>query len=641
MTYKKPVHDYRSKDSLQSGNPKKKVMGYELMEDFEAIAREIDKLEGGLAGEFVEKTGDVMTGPLTTPKLTATEIVAGKVSASTFHGDGEEITGIITDQLADVNSEDAERDDLLIFNGSVWEAGSLPFVETSLTFKGGLDLTDSSLYPTEISDGDLYVASEDGVVASEWTGIAGASVYTGNFVGWADSKMRWFLLGDLSSSAVTKVGAGEGIDVDDSVPAEPVVSIDRDEVDTWYADLGDFNDLTVEVENITNIGPLVEEAPEDGLIYGRSDASWVEVTSGGGGGSSLWEQNGDDIYYNDGNVGIGTDSPNISGGGAASTSLTLSASASNGNGILELQGTRAAGSVVSYVRSFNNNGATPITDIVSYSGATSPDTTGELAFHTSNAERMRIDALGNVGIGDSSPRSFGTGIPTLSFKGTSAGSPTRAGAISFESYSGTQGLATIYSAAGAIDFYTGPSTTDSFRMRLDSSGNLLVGSSSAVGGSTAASVQITHTASNNGLTVKNVGNARYYTHAVETVSGNYALLNDANVGVTLANGASTWSAFSDETLKENISDIGPVLDTIKDFQCVNYSLKATESEADDKVGFIAQDWEHTFPNVVTKNDEGTLSMKYTETIPVLLKAIQEQQALIEALTAKVEALENA
>jgi hypothetical protein len=33
-------------------------------------------------------------------------------------------------------------------------------------------------------------------------------------------------------------------------------------------------------------------------------------------------------------------------------------------------------------------------------------------------------------------------------------------------------------------------------------------------------------------------------------------------------------------------------------------------------------------------------MNYTETIPVLLKAIQEQQAIIEALTARVAALES-
>jgi hypothetical protein len=70
-------------------------------------------------------------------------------------------------------------------------------------------------------------------------------------------------------------------------------------------------------------------------------------------------------------------------------------------------------------------------------------------------------------------------------------------------------------------------------------------------------------------------------------------------------------------------------------------LKVTESEAADKVGFIAQDWENTFPNVVAKDEEGTLSIKYTETIPVLLKAIQEQQTMIEELKAEVAALKGA
>ncbi len=257
MSYKEPKHDYRRKDGLDVGDPDKKVMGWELMEEFEAIAKEITEVEGELEGHWVELKGDVMTGTLETPKLVATDILAAEINADeihavTFHGDGEEITGIITDQLKDVNSEDAVRDDLLIFNGALWEATSFAFIETALTFKGGLDLTDSSVYPEAISDGDLYIANDDGVIASEWTGIAGISVNAGNFVGWAETKGRWYLLGDLASSSVTAVGAGTGIDVDDSVAAVPVVSIDRAEVDTWYADLTEFNGLKLDVAGNTN-----------------------------------------------------------------------------------------------------------------------------------------------------------------------------------------------------------------------------------------------------------------------------------------------------------------------------------------------------------------------------------------------------
>ena len=67
-----------------------------------------------------------------------------------------------------------------------------------------------------------------------------------------------------------------------------------------------------------------------------------------------------------------------------------------------------------------------------------------------------------------------------------------------------------------------------------------------------------------------------------------------------------------------------------------------------KIGFIAQDWQEDYSQVISQDENGKLGMAYTETIPVLLKAIQEQQALIEAqattitdLTTRIETLENA
>ena len=47
---------------------------------------------------------------------------------------------------------------------------------------------------------------------------------------------RWYAQ-DIATAAVMAVEPGLGIDVDDSKPAEPVVSIDRDEVDKWYEPL--------------------------------------------------------------------------------------------------------------------------------------------------------------------------------------------------------------------------------------------------------------------------------------------------------------------------------------------------------------------------------------------------------------------
>jgi hypothetical protein len=60
------------------------------------------------------------------------------------------------------------------------------------------------------------------------------------------------------------------------------------------------------------------------------------------------------------------------------------------------------------------------------------------------------------------------------------------------------------------------------------------------------------------------------------------------------------------------------------------------------LGFLAQDIEKIIPEAVVapKNDTETYGMKYTELIPVLVKAIQEQQKLIEELNRRINDLKK-
>jgi len=106
-----------------------------------------------------------------------------------------------------------------------------------------------------------------------------------------------------------------------------------------------------------------------------------------------------------------------------------------------------------------------------------------MRFYTAAAEAMRIDSSGNVGIGTDSPDSVGTGHPTLDLKGNSASQVDRSGAIYFTRYDGTKGMYIAHSDGANV--FAGLSTypmifrTDNTeRMRIDSSGNLLVGTTS-------------------------------------------------------------------------------------------------------------------------------------------------------------------
>jgi len=135
----------------------------------------------------------------------------------------------------------------------------------------------------------------------------------------------------------------------------------------------------------------------------------------------------------------------------------------------------------------------------------------------------------------------------------------------------------------------------------------------------------------NGYSAFHFLNTTAYYIVQNSVGRSIRIVSNTN-GVKLDPGATAWTSNSDIALKENIKPLENVLDKIKDYRCVEYNLK--ESPEDKKIGFIAQDWVDDFPAIVDKDEKDMLGMKYTETIPVLLKAIQELKAEIEILKSK-------
>ncbi len=89
---------------------------------------------------------------------------------------------------------------------------------------------------------------------------------------------------------------------------------------------------------------------------------------------------------------------------------------------------------------------------------------------------------------------------------------------------------------------------------------------------------------------------------------------------------------SDKRLKKNIEDLSYGLDEVLQLSPKAYNWKAKPDQKEKSLGLIAQDVQKIIKEIVhlDSDEEKTLSISYTELIPVLIKAIQEQQEIIDS-----------
>ncbi len=106
----------------------------------------------------------------------------------------------------------------------------------------------------------------------------------------------------------------------------------------------------------------------------------------------------------------------------------------------------------------------------------------------------------------------------------------------------------------------------------------------------------------------------------------------------------SWTNTSDQRFKENIMPINYGISTVNQLKPVTYdwNTQGKERGGDNKnhMGFIAQDLEKVLPSIVNTAPDSYKTVNYMELIPVLTKAIQEQQKQIEFLMKKIETLEK-
>jgi hypothetical protein len=403
-----------------------------------------------------------------------------------------------------------------------------------------------------------------------------------------------------------------------------------------------------------------------GRIYQVNATSifYIENTYGSNSGDIRFKTNGSErvTIEGTGNVGIGTTSPNetlqihFPGSGSSFLQLTNTDTGSSDNNGLYV-GVISGGNA--YVGLRDTNGS-------------------DLLFQTENTERMRIDSSGNVGIGTSSPSQKLQVLGDIQF-GTSTSK-------NFLGDFGTTDLYLINNNSGTMRFHVGGGTSADEHMRIDSSGRLLLGTTSATGvagtgmaitsgvsggddgalhlkgGSgdftafsfhdspinlksviSAATDQFRITSSTNGTIMAFLDDGRINAPLVydDAVTGRDLYISSSGQIGYLS------SVRDSKTNIENISDVS----WLYQLNPVSFNYKVQdeqgnyteEAQTDKFYGLIAEEVEPINPDICFyKNDnpeDGLAGVDYKKLYAPMIKALQEQQTKIEELEARITTLE--
>ena len=205
----------------------------------------------------------------------------------------------------------------------------------------------------------------------------------------------------------------------------------------------------------------------------------------------------------------------------------------------------------------------------------------------------------------------------------------------------------VHSWFNAPSGTAGNAITFTQAMTLDASGNLLVGTTDT-GIDTGVGIKILNDSQKHISTVSSLSTNAGGESFVMYSTGASAYRFYVGWGGTIFATSTVISAISDIRFKENIRDLDAGLSEVLALKPRLYDWKEGKgADIKNARGFIAQEFETVFPDLIDEwkdeapEGEDPYKSVRQDLIPVLVKAIQEQQTIITQLQADVAALKGA
>lgn len=459
--------------------------------------------------------------------------------------------------------------------------------------------------------------------------------------------------------------------------------------DNWGTQAVESDETLVGSGTSTSPLKIAQQGAASGQVLKWSGSSWLPGDINGV--ANLWQQNGSDIYFNEGRVGIGTNSPDydLDISKSSGNSHLMVKSATNGAYLtLDMEGSYASN--YSFIN-FKKGGEQKFTVGLAYD---------EFRIFNKDAKGLLIESDGDLSVPLGGRLGIGVRNPVGSLCVNSGSSSTFGRYFNSESDQGPdQGLLIgISGMTGWLyNYENGPlqlGTNDMTVMTIDADSRVGIGTTTP---NAALHVEdrirvgedpnygtvygeLIHEGGGNGfkinananggwadLHLQTDGNTRMFIESVGNVGiGTNSptqkldvngfvrireLTPEGMVGVTGAvyhtSDGTLIHVASDVRLKENIEPLNNCLEKITQLQGVSFSWKADPNH-NPRIGFIAQDFEKVIPELAfTYPDDGYMGINYAEITTVLTEAIKELKAENDKLKAankqildRLEKLEN-